>query len=143
MEYVNHMVMQPQFLQSIHHPEESINNIHGSGIKHVKKIRITLLTQTKIYLVQHSLSGCYQPDVIELSQARSKAVAFLCYWSPVLMVWIYWPSILQKWAVMMSLEAVSASKIFWGPEHKTQHNTKLKSKHTQMETKKLELYFSF
>nr|XP_028586871.1 calsyntenin-2-like [Podarcis muralis] len=51
MEYVNHMVIQPQFLQSIHHPEESINSIHGSVLPSVATIVIVVCVSILIFIV--------------------------------------------------------------------------------------------
>ncbi|XP_054839872.1 calsyntenin-2 [Eublepharis macularius] len=51
MEYVNHMVVQPQFLQSIHHPEESINSIHGSVLPSVATIVIVICVSVLVFIV--------------------------------------------------------------------------------------------
>nr|XP_020648825.1 calsyntenin-2 [Pogona vitticeps] len=51
MEYVNHMVMQPQFLQSIHHPEESINNIHGSVLPSIATIVIVGCISILVFII--------------------------------------------------------------------------------------------
>nr|XP_034988628.1 calsyntenin-2 isoform X2 [Zootoca vivipara] len=51
MEYVNHMVMQPQFLQSIHHPEESINSLHGSVLPSVATIVIVICVSILVFII--------------------------------------------------------------------------------------------
>ncbi|XP_008104497.1 calsyntenin-2 isoform X1 [Anolis carolinensis] len=51
MEYVNHMVIQPQFIQSIHHPEESINNIHGSALPSVATIVIVTCVSILVFII--------------------------------------------------------------------------------------------
>uniref|UniRef100_A0A8C4YHC7 Calsyntenin 2 n=1 Tax=Gopherus evgoodei TaxID=1825980 RepID=A0A8C4YHC7_9SAUR len=50
MEHVNHMVIQPQFLQSIHHPEESINSIHGSVVPSVATIVIIICVSILVFI---------------------------------------------------------------------------------------------
>uniref|UniRef100_A0A8C3T297 Calsyntenin 2 n=1 Tax=Chelydra serpentina TaxID=8475 RepID=A0A8C3T297_CHESE len=51
MEHVNHMVIQPQFLQSIHHPEESINSIHGSVVPSVATIVIIICVSILVFII--------------------------------------------------------------------------------------------
>ncbi|XP_077205064.1 calsyntenin-2 isoform X2 [Paroedura picta] len=51
MEYVSHMVIQPQFLQSIHHPEESINSIHSSVLPSVATIVIVICVSILVLIV--------------------------------------------------------------------------------------------
>ncbi|XP_032652998.1 calsyntenin-2 [Chelonoidis abingdonii] len=51
MEHVNHMAIQPQFLQSIHHPEESINSIHGSVVPSVATIVIIICVSILVFII--------------------------------------------------------------------------------------------
>ncbi|KAM7160245.1 calsyntenin-2 [Macrochelys suwanniensis] len=51
MEHVNHMVIQPQFLQSIHYPEESINSIHGSVVSSVATIVIIICVSILVFII--------------------------------------------------------------------------------------------
>ncbi|XP_059586922.1 calsyntenin-2 isoform X2 [Alligator mississippiensis] len=51
MEHINHMVVQPQFLQSIHHPEESINSIHGSVVPGVATIVIIICVSILVFII--------------------------------------------------------------------------------------------
>ncbi|XP_074859954.1 calsyntenin-2 [Carettochelys insculpta] len=51
VEHVNHMVIQPQFVQSIHHPEESINNIHGSVAPSVATVVIIMCISVLVFII--------------------------------------------------------------------------------------------
>uniref|UniRef100_A0A8C8RGU6 Calsyntenin 2 n=1 Tax=Pelusios castaneus TaxID=367368 RepID=A0A8C8RGU6_9SAUR len=50
MEHVNHMIIQPQFLQSIQHPDESINNIHGSVVPSVATMVIIICVSILVFI---------------------------------------------------------------------------------------------
>ncbi|EMP33319.1 Calsyntenin-2 [Chelonia mydas] len=51
MEHVNHMVIQPPFLQSIHHPEENLNSIPGSVVPSVATIVIIICVSILVFII--------------------------------------------------------------------------------------------
>ncbi|KFZ67640.1 Calsyntenin-2, partial [Podiceps cristatus] len=51
MDHVNHMVVQPQFLQSVHHPEETISAVHNSVVPSVATIVIIICVSILIFIV--------------------------------------------------------------------------------------------
>ncbi|NXH18512.1 CSTN2 protein, partial [Bucco capensis] len=51
MEHVNHMIVQPQFLQSVHHPEGSITALHNSVVPSVATIVIIICVSILIFII--------------------------------------------------------------------------------------------
>ncbi|KAM6326354.1 LOW QUALITY PROTEIN: calsyntenin-2 [Podargus strigoides] len=51
MDHVNHMIAQPQFLQSVHHPEGSISAVHSSVVPSVATIVIVISVSILIFIV--------------------------------------------------------------------------------------------
>ncbi|XP_054691684.1 calsyntenin-2 isoform X2 [Grus americana] len=51
MDHVNHMIVQPQFLQSVHHPEGTISAVHNSVVPSVATIVIIICVSILIFIV--------------------------------------------------------------------------------------------
>ncbi|XP_074689776.1 calsyntenin-2 [Strix aluco] len=51
MDHVNHMIVQPQFLQSVHHPEGSISAVHNSVVPSVATIVIIICVSILIFII--------------------------------------------------------------------------------------------
>uniref|UniRef100_A0A8C3LTJ3 Calsyntenin-2 n=1 Tax=Chrysolophus pictus TaxID=9089 RepID=A0A8C3LTJ3_CHRPC len=51
MEHVNHVVVQPHFLQSVHHPEESISAVHSSVVPSVATVVIVICVSVLIFII--------------------------------------------------------------------------------------------
>uniref|UniRef100_A0A8C5SQ76 Calsyntenin C-terminal domain-containing protein n=1 Tax=Laticauda laticaudata TaxID=8630 RepID=A0A8C5SQ76_LATLA len=51
IEYTNLMIKEPQFLQSIHHPEESTNNIQSSVLPSMATITIIISVSVLIFII--------------------------------------------------------------------------------------------
>ncbi|XP_074767736.1 calsyntenin-2 isoform X2 [Athene noctua] len=51
MDHVNHMIIQPQFLQSVHHPEGSISTVHNSVVPSVATIVIIICVSILIFII--------------------------------------------------------------------------------------------
>ncbi|KAF1467438.1 Calsyntenin-2, partial [Megadyptes antipodes antipodes] len=51
MDHVNHMIVQPQFLQSVHHPEGSIRAVHNSVVPSVATIVIIICVSILIFII--------------------------------------------------------------------------------------------
>ncbi|NWS51103.1 CSTN2 protein, partial [Chunga burmeisteri] len=51
MDHVNHMIVQPQFLQSVHHPEGSISAVHNSVVPSVATIVIITCVSILIFII--------------------------------------------------------------------------------------------
>ncbi|XP_073216084.1 calsyntenin-2 isoform X4 [Lepidochelys kempii] len=68
MEHVNHMVIQPPFLQSIHHPEENINSIPGSVVPSVATIVIIICVSILVFIIAlgiYRIRTSHQPSSTE------------------------------------------------------------------------------
>uniref|UniRef100_A0A8C8BJP6 Calsyntenin-2 n=1 Tax=Otus sunia TaxID=257818 RepID=A0A8C8BJP6_9STRI len=50
-DHVNHMIVQPQFLQSVHHPEGSISALHNSVVPSVATIVIIICVSILIFII--------------------------------------------------------------------------------------------
>ncbi|XP_039198411.1 calsyntenin-2-like [Crotalus tigris] len=51
MEYANLIIKEPQFLQSVHHPEESTNNIQGSVLPSMATIIIVICVSVLVFII--------------------------------------------------------------------------------------------
>ncbi|XP_030350728.1 calsyntenin-2 isoform X1 [Strigops habroptila] len=51
MDHVNHMIAQPQFLQSVHHPEGSTTAVHSSVVPSVATIVIIICVSILIFII--------------------------------------------------------------------------------------------
>ncbi|NWW95791.1 CSTN2 protein, partial [Rhynochetos jubatus] len=51
MDHVNHMIVQPQFLQSVHHPEGTISAVHNSVVPSVATIVIIICVSILVFIV--------------------------------------------------------------------------------------------
>ncbi|KAF1461448.1 Calsyntenin-2, partial [Pygoscelis antarcticus] len=51
MDHVNHMIVQPQFLQSVHHPEGSISAVHNSVVPSVATVVIIICVSILIFII--------------------------------------------------------------------------------------------
>ncbi|XP_009995657.1 PREDICTED: calsyntenin-2, partial [Chaetura pelagica] len=51
MDHVNHMIVQPQFLQSVHHQEGSISAVHNSVVPSVATIVIIICVSVLVFIV--------------------------------------------------------------------------------------------
>uniref|UniRef100_A0A8B9DPC4 Calsyntenin 2 n=1 Tax=Anser cygnoides TaxID=8845 RepID=A0A8B9DPC4_ANSCY len=51
MDHVNHMIVQPQFLQSVHHPEGRISAVHNSVVPSVATIVIVICVSILILII--------------------------------------------------------------------------------------------
>ncbi|XP_021249449.1 calsyntenin-2 [Numida meleagris] len=51
MDHVNHVIVQPHFLQSVHHPEESITTVHNSVVPSVATVVIVICVSVLIFTV--------------------------------------------------------------------------------------------
>uniref|UniRef100_G1MZB2 Calsyntenin 2 n=1 Tax=Meleagris gallopavo TaxID=9103 RepID=G1MZB2_MELGA len=50
MDHVNHVIVQPHFLQSVHHPEESISTVHSSVVPSVATVVIVICVSVLIFI---------------------------------------------------------------------------------------------
>ncbi|KAK2518448.1 hypothetical protein Q9966_014312 [Columba livia] len=51
MDHVNHMIVEPQFLQSVRHPEESVNAVHNSVVPSVATLVIIICVSILIFII--------------------------------------------------------------------------------------------
>ncbi|NXP16959.1 CSTN2 protein, partial [Scytalopus superciliaris] len=51
MDHVNHMIVQPQFLQSVHHPEGSVSAAHNSVVPSVATIVIIICVSILVFVI--------------------------------------------------------------------------------------------
>nr|XP_009672386.1 PREDICTED: calsyntenin-2 [Struthio camelus australis] len=51
MDHVNHMIVEPQFLQAVHHPEGSISGPHRSVVPSVSTVIIVICVSTLVFIV--------------------------------------------------------------------------------------------